>query len=65
MNDFYSRYTEMYKQGSPEARARAKAHWIANHKENVKHSREDLIIFSAQMLAAIAMAEAELAETGE
>ena len=42
-----------------EDREKSKNHWLKCHEENLKSGRHDLIIFSAQILAHIAIVENE------
>lgn len=56
--DFYRRYQEMYLVADEKTRQAAKAHWLRVHAENLrKENRNDLVIFSAQVLAAILLVE--------
>ena len=56
--DFYRRYQELYLAADETLRQAAKKHWLKVHAENLeKENRNDLVIFSAQMLAAIMLAE--------
>lgn len=47
----------MYLDSSEEDRQKSKSHWLKCHEENLKSGREDMIIFSAQILAMITKAE--------
>ena len=59
--DFYKRYYQMYLNANAETRAACKKHWMKIHAENkVKPNRNDLIIFSEQILDAIELAERKL-----
>lgn len=55
---YYDRYTEMYAALNSEDRKKSREHWQKCHAENVKSGREDLTIFSAQILARIALVDA-------
>ena len=57
--NYYERYYEMFKNSNAEMRKASKEHWLKCHSENVASKREDLIIFSARILATIAMVESE------
>lgn len=56
---YYKKWAEMYRQASKANRAASKAHWIKTHRENIQSGREDLIMFSASILAEIALIESE------
>ncbi len=60
MNDFYTDRMEAYKRASNELRRQSREHWTKIHKENMESGRSDLIMFSAQILAAYDLADAEL-----
>ena len=55
--DYYKTYMKRYLMADPETRAVSKKHWTKCHIENIVSGREDLIIFSAKILGAIAAAE--------
>ena len=55
--DYYKTYMTRYIMADTETRAASKKHWIECHIENIASGREDLIIFSAKILGAIAVAE--------
>lgn len=55
---FYEAYKWNYLAADAKTRAEAKAHWIKCHEQNIASGREDMMIYSAQILAAIALAEA-------
>lgn len=56
--DWYTRYFLMYVSASEENRRAAKKHWIECHKRNMAlNNRDDLTIYSAKILASIALAE--------
>ena len=52
MGDYYRTAQERYMRADPETRKASREHWTRVHAENMKSGREDLIIFSAQILAA-------------
>lgn len=56
---YYKQYAEMYRNSGAETRKASKAHWIKVHGENMKSNRNDLIMFSASILAMITMVENE------
>lgn len=56
--EYYHTYFLRYLAASPELREASRQHWTRVHAENVLSGREDLIIFSAKMLGAIALADA-------
>ena len=55
--DYYKTYLMRYLMADAEARAASKKHWTECHIKNIASGREDLIIFSAKILGAIAAAE--------
>ena len=55
--DFYQNYYYRYLTATPDARQAARDHWTKCHIENVKADRNDLIIFSGKILAAIYQTE--------
>ena len=55
--EYYKKYLVRYMLADAETRNAAKKHWIKCHKDNMKSGREDMIIFSAKMLASITLAE--------
>lgn len=56
--NYYNRYFCGYIAADEQTRAASKAHWIACHKQNMaKENNEPMQIFSAQILAQIALAE--------
>ena len=57
--NFYTNYYLMYRQADPDQRKASRQHWIKVHKENMHEGREDLIMFSGQILTMIALAEWE------
>lgn len=60
--DFYSSHTIRYIEADTQSRKESKDHWIKCHAENVASGREDMIIFSSKILAAISLAEAIIEE---
>lgn len=55
--DYYKTYMMRYLISDAETRAESKKHWTECHIKNIASGREDLIIFSAKILGAIAVAE--------
>ena len=54
MGNFYEDYGKRYRACKDEERkAAARRHWLRIHRENTEKGREDLILFSAQMLEAM------------
>ncbi len=60
--DFYSSHTVRYIEADDQTRKESKAHWLKCHAENLASGREDMIIFTSKILAAISLAEAILEE---
>lgn len=58
--DYYKTFFARYINSDAETRAASRDHWIKCHIKNIESGREDLIIFSAKILAAITMADAML-----
>lgn len=56
---YYKQWAEMYRKCNEEQRKASKAHLINVHRENMKSERNDLIMFSASILAMITMIENE------
>ena len=56
---YYQSIGEHYRAASPELRAASKAHWIKCHRQNLESGRRDMIIFTAQILAQIAIVDNE------
>lgn len=56
-NEYYKTYFFRYLKADQKTRAASINHWIKCHAENVLSERDDLIIFSAKMLAAALLAE--------
>lgn len=54
---FYERYYNRLLTESDEKIREAKKHWSVRHRENYRLKREDLTMFSRQMLEVIARAE--------
>ena len=55
---FYYKYAIKYSSADTETRKAAREHWTRKHAENILSNRFDLIVFSAQILAAMDLAEA-------
>ena len=51
MMNYYEQAQMRYASATAEQRKASRDHWLKCHKENLESGREDLIIFSAQMLA--------------
>ena len=60
--DFHETYLVRYLKADPDVRAASKEHWLKHHKENLKIKNHELIIFSGQILAMIAIGDSILAE---
>lgn len=60
--DFYEAYLARYLEAEPSVRAASKEHWLKNHKANLKSKVHEQVIFSAQILAMIALGDSILAE---
>lgn len=56
--DYYKVYIERYKTAPQEMQQQSREYWTKVHAENMQSGRHDLIIFSAQILAAITAADA-------
>ena len=56
--DYYKVYIERYKTTPKELQKQSREYWTKVHAENMQSGRHDLIIFSAQILAAITAADA-------
>ena len=56
---YYETVGERYRSASPELRAASKAYWIKCHRQNLESGRQDMIIFTAQILAQFAIVESE------
>lgn len=56
-NEYYKTYFFRYLKADPETRVASIEHWTKCHIENILAERDDLIIFSAKMLAAAVLAE--------
>ena len=61
--NYYRSYYNRFLASSEENRQKSKTHWIKCHQENLESGNESLIIFSAQILAMIALAEETLNAT--
>ena len=57
--NYYRTAQERYRAAAPEIRKASREHWTRTHAENIRSGREDLIIFSAQILAAYDVTDAE------
>ena len=55
--DYYKTYMMRDIMADTETRAASKKHWTECHIKNMASGRDDLIIFSAKILGAIAAAE--------
>ena len=55
--DYYKTYMMRYIMADTATRAASKKHWTECHIKNMASGRDDLIIFSAKILGAIAAAE--------
>ena len=55
---FYYKYAVKYAAADQNTRQEAREHWTRIHAENILTGRHDLIIYSAQILAAMDLAEA-------
>lgn len=55
----YQIYAETYRRLSPDRRSEYKAHYLEWHRRNLESGRQDLIIFTAQILAEIAAVDNE------
>ena len=60
--DFYKSYYFRYLAATKDERQAARNHWLKCHAENMEIGRKDLIIFSAQVLANIDLADAYIAK---
>ena len=56
--DYYKVYLERYKASPKKLQQESREYWTRIHAENMQSGRHDLIIFSAQILAAITAADA-------
>lgn len=59
MANYYEQYAVRYAAADDAMRTAAREHWTRCHIENLKTGRNDLIIFSAQMLAAMDIVDAK------
>ena len=55
--NYYKDYFLRYISANKETREASRHHWLKCHAENVLSGREDLIIFSAKILASISLAD--------
>jgi hypothetical protein len=55
--NYYKNYFLRYISANEATREASRQHWLKCHAENVLSGREDLIIFSAQILASISLAD--------
>ena len=55
--NFYDSFMIHYAESSDETKKMSKDHWLKCHMENVKSGRKDMIIFSNQILARIAIVD--------
>lgn len=60
--DFYDTCFINYIEADEQTRAASRQHYLNRHKENLASGREDLIIFTARILAAYSLAD-EILET--
>ena len=56
--NYYEQYKERYAAADEETRKASKDHWQRVHAKNLASGRQDLIIFSAQILAMICTIDA-------
>lgn len=56
---YYKQIAIRYMLADADMRKQSRDHWMECHKRNVLSKREDLIIFSAQILAAYDLVDAE------
>ena len=54
---YYEDHFLKYLTAPQETRQASREHWLKCHAENLKNKRDDLIIFSAKMLASIDLAD--------
>lgn len=59
MQNFYKKYADRYRAADEQTRKASREHWTRTHAANMETGRNDIIIFSAQILAAIATIDAE------
>ena len=55
--NYYKNYFLRYISASAAEREESRQHWLKCHAENICSGRDDLIIFSAKILAAISLAD--------
>lgn len=58
-NDYCDNYKKLYKAADQQLRKEAREHWTKCHEQNIENGRNDMIIFSGKILAAITAAEIE------
>ena len=57
--NYYVEHGKRYKAASEELKKASRAYWTRIHAENVKAGRDDLIIFSGQILSQYDIIDAE------
>lgn len=55
--NYYTKYLSMYLVADNATRAASKEHWLKCHTANLESNRDDMICFSAQILAVQAIAD--------
>lgn len=58
-NDYCDNYKKLYKAADKQLRKETREHWTKCHEQNIENGRNDMIIFSGKILAAITAAEIE------
>lgn len=58
-NDYCENYKKLYKAADKQLRKETREHWTKCHEKNIESGRNDMIIFSGKILAAITTAEVE------
>ena len=58
-NDYCENYKKLYKAADKQLRKETREHWTKCHEQNIESGRNDMIIFSGKILAAITAAEIE------
>ena len=58
MTDYYKTYGMRYAAANDDMRRAAREHWTRCHAENLRSGRNDLIIFSGQILAQMDLVDA-------
>ena len=56
--DFYQNHAILYNESDEQTRQASREHWQKIHAENVKSGRADMVMFSARLLADMAMIDA-------